>query len=166
MSKIKKIKIKQILYIFLIIIWMSIVFAFSNQPSESSSKQSGTITKKVVAVIEEHIQIENIEKFSETVEVIVRKCAHFTLYLLGGFLMFNFINTINCMSNREKLMMSIMLIAMYACTDEAHQYFVEGRACLVTDVVIDTCGATVGAGINEVARIMKAKLTSKKLLEE
>lgn len=33
---------------------------------------------------------------------------------------------------------------MYATSDEIHQYFVPGRACMVEDVFIDTLGVILG----------------------
>lgn len=37
--------------------------------------------------------------------------------------------------------------ALYAATDEFHQMFVPGRACLATDVLIDSAGAAVGIAL-------------------
>ena len=36
------------------------------------------------------------------------------------------------------------IAALYAATDELHQYFVPGRACMFTDVCIDSFGALLG----------------------
>ena len=33
---------------------------------------------------------------------------------------------------------------LYACSDELHQHFTPGRACMFTDVLIDTGGALTG----------------------
>ena len=38
---------------------------------------------------------------------------------------------------------SIVVCFVYACTDEFHQLFVDGRAGLFSDVIIDTIGATI-----------------------
>ena len=40
-----------------------------------------------------------------------------------------------------------VLTTLYAATDEFHQLFVPGRACLATDVAIDSSGALLGAAI-------------------
>ena len=34
--------------------------------------------------------------------------------------------------------------ALYAVTDEVHQYFVPGRSCELRDVLVDTSGALTG----------------------
>ena len=36
------------------------------------------------------------------------------------------------------------IAALYAATDEIHQYFVPGWACMFTDVCIDSVGALLG----------------------
>lgn len=35
--------------------------------------------------------------------------------------------------------------ALYACSDELHQYFVPGRSCRFFDVCVDSTGAFFGA---------------------
>ena len=133
---------KQIIYGALVIIWMVVVFMFSNQPAEKSSKQSGEITDKVVkAITKDSKEVTQSQK--DTIETIVRKCAHFVLYLIGGFLMANFINTTK-VQNMNIIIYAILFTLIYACTDEVHQYFVEGRSCELRDIFIDTAGGSIG----------------------
>ena len=42
---------------------------------------------------------------------------------------------------------AVVLAALFACTDEVHQRFTPGRTPAVTDVMIDTVGATVSASL-------------------
>ena len=39
------------------------------------------------------------------------------------------------------------LTILYACSDEFHQLFVEGRAGLVSDVIVDSVGAVLGLAL-------------------
>lgn len=39
------------------------------------------------------------------------------------------------------------LAILYACSDEFHQLFVEGRAGLVSDVIVDSVGAVLGLAL-------------------
>lgn len=55
-----------------------------------------------------------------------------------------FLKTIE-MKDRKRLLLSIFLAFLYACTDETHQLFVPGRSGEFKDVCIDTCGAFIGA---------------------
>ena len=136
---------KQIFYIALIIIWMAVVFAFSNEPAEKSSKASGSITEKVVqAITKDNKKITQSQK--DTIETVIRKCAHFTLYAIGGILIANFINTTGT-SNKYLIIYSILFAFAYAISDEVHQLLVPGRSGEIKDIVIDTAGATCGVMI-------------------
>ena len=42
-------------------------------------------------------------------------------------------------------MVSVCIVILYASTDELHQLFVPGRSGQVKDVLIDGCGAVIGA---------------------
>ena len=42
------------------------------------------------------------------------------------------------------LSLSFLTAALYAVSDEAHQYFVPGRACQLRDVFVDSVGAAAG----------------------
>mgnify|MGYP001948405098 CR=1 FL=1 len=45
------------------------------------------------------------------------------------------------------ILLSIFLAFLYACSDEVHQLFVAGRSGQVSDVLLDTIGASVGVGL-------------------
>ena len=47
-------------------------------------------------------------------------------------------------NNRKKVLISIGLAFIYACSDEIHQLFVGGRSGEFRDVLIDSCGAGFG----------------------
>jgi hypothetical protein len=50
-------------------------------------------------------------------------------------------------ANRAQVVWAILLAGFYGATDEFHQLFVAGRGASPADVLIDTVGATIGAGI-------------------
>lgn len=136
---------KRIVYAILVIMWMGTVFYFSNQASDDSSKSSGRITEAVVKIITK--EPENApQELKERVEVIVRKTAHFSIYALGAFLIAGLISTTN-VTNKNLVIISILLTALYACSDEIHQLFIPGRSCEVRDIFIDTLGASLGTTI-------------------
>jgi len=45
-------------------------------------------------------------------------------------------------------LISFLICAVYATSDEFHQLFVPGRGCQLKDVVIDSTGYIVGISIN------------------
>jgi len=125
---------------------------FSNQNSETSSQTSGGIVEKIVKVFFNDSK-EVGENVLQTIEFIVRKCAHFTIYCIGGILIAGFINTFE-LEKKYLIICTILFAALYACSDEIHQYFVPGRSCMPIDVLIDTCGATTGMLIWKMGRFL------------
>lgn len=123
---------------------MGVVFVFSHQPADTSQNTSLNITQKIVeAFVNKNISVEEKEKILEKTDHIVRKLAHFTLYAIGGFLIYGFINTYS-FEEKNKTIYSLCVGVIYACTDEIHQLFVEGRSGQITDVLIDSLGVMAG----------------------
>lgn len=151
--------IKKIISFALVIGWMAVVFAFSAQSADASSEASGGITKNVVKfLVKEPDKMPTEQR--DIVETVVRKTAHFLLYLVGGFLIANFMNTFN-ITNKNKLIFIILFVTIYACTDEIHQYFVDGRSCEFRDVIIDSLGGCTGTGLFLCMKKMMKKLKGK-----
>lgn len=92
----------------------------------------------------------------EFIHVFIRKCAHFTEYLiLGVFSTLTLLQT----EWKRKCAVGIGFCAGVAMLDETLQLFVSGRTGKVLDVLIDSVGAMVGiAFVLWFAR----KLTTKK----
>jgi VanZ family protein len=84
----------------------------------------------------------------EVIHHLVRKCAHLTEYAALALLLWRGVrkpvrNDPRPWSWREALM-AIVIVFLYASTDEFHQRFVPTRTPLVSDVFIDTSGAVIG----------------------
>lgn len=129
----KKIKRFRIFMIILIAIWAIFVFYLSGQ---SGSESSG-LSRRVVMLFTKNEDIIN------TVEPYVRKLAHYSEYGLGGILFIILFNTYEW-SDERKLIVSTLIGAWYAITDEVHQYLVPFRVCSAVDVWIDTLGIATG----------------------
>lgn len=136
---------RKIINLILIILWMIIVFSFSSEIGEKSSGTSGKVTKKIVSVLkvtegcskkDEEIVIHNIEH-------IVRKIAHYSIYAVGGFLIYCEMNTFK-ISTGFKMLITQLIGSIYACTDEMHQLLVPGRSGEIRDVIIDSFGIFAG----------------------
>lgn len=138
----KKINTK-IIKIVLIIIWMIIVFLFSNQGGTKSSGTSSKVTNVVVEVVEKVGNKEFSEQERNQAELVVRKFAHYTIYTIGGVLIMNYAYTTD-KTKKQQTFGSLLFGAFYAVTDEVHQYFVPGRSARVFDVGIDTLGVITG----------------------
>ena len=77
--------------------------------------------------------------------VIVRKCAHMAEFAALSFSVF--LHLSGCKKVRRKYISAITFSALYAVSDELHQYFVPGRSCQIGDVLFDTAGAVIGAAV-------------------
>ena len=128
------------------VIWMITVFKFSNQPADTSQNTSLNLTKRIVNVFFAGKSSIEKEQITDKLDPYIRKLAHFTLYAIGGILIANYINTYN-IKDKNKIIYSIGIGATYACTDEFHQLFVEGRSGQLTDVLIDSLGVATGVCI-------------------
>lgn len=148
METLKTDKIMQIIKLLFVVIWMIIVFCFSNEAGETSSKTSTSFTQKVIDIITLHSNTDEETKsnIKEKIEPIIRKLAHYTLYTIGGIFIFNYINTYNIKTSK-KIVTSILIGAVYSLTDEFHQFFTDGRNASMIDVGIDTLGVITGVCI-------------------
>lgn len=134
-------KIKKIITLVLIILWMILIFHLSNQVSTESSKLSGGLTHKILEVLN-MLDGKTIEQ-QEIIETTIRKLAHFFLYTLGGILILLYINLYKITDN-NKVIISWTIGTAYAITDELHQLFVPGRSGEIRDVFIDSLGIIIG----------------------
>ena len=74
---------------------------------------------------------------------------HIVEYLFLGFLMCRAIkNTKENLPLRKVFILSIVLVVLYAASDELHQMFVPGRYASLVDLFCDGIGATIGAKIS------------------
>lgn len=160
----KKIKIIKIVNILLILVWMATIFGFSKEEGESSSGTSRYVTEVMVdAFTNEEISTKEKEDIIENLQPVVRKCAHYTIYLIGGLLFINLFNTYN-LSEKQKIIYSLILAIIYACTDEIHQYFVPGRSAKVIDVFIDSLGVLTGIVFFYIAKKVVQSIKDRQLV--
>lgn len=138
-------KCKKIIYFALIIVWMLTVFLFSNQNGNESQKTSKSVTEIIVKILTYNQNITESKRLNliDNTDYIVRKLAHFSIYLLGGLLIYNYINTFDLKLNK-KIVISIGIGGLYATFDETHQYFVPERSARILDVCIDSLGIAIG----------------------
>lgn len=129
---------------FLMLCWMVVIFMFSAEPDTESSELSGSVSYRIVSVVNtitaSHWDENELLDRAELIDYPVRKCAHMSEYAiltLFGFVTFLFLH------GRRKFLIPIGITFLYACTDEFHQLFVPGRAGRFTDVLIDTTGGII-----------------------
>ena len=163
-EKSKKIEIIKCINVICIILWMILVFIFSNEGGVDSSGTSGNTIRQILILFKKDWDLIQLEKTIEMLQPFVRKLAHFTLYAVGGFLTYNLNSKTEKIKKLEqrysyinKYTITIIFGIFYAITDEIHQIFVPGRDGRVFDVCVDTLGVIFGLGI---CRFLK-KITKK-----
>ncbi|WP_165044636.1 VanZ family protein [Adlercreutzia sp. ZJ138] len=160
------------------------IFLMSAQPADESGALSMGVVSRIIAFVVPGYEQMNAASqlyWQDTLEHVVRKCAHFSEYAALGALAANLAWQImvpqqanidahvasstqqhhaarrECgrrhqYGHQRHIIARIALLSwaastLYAATDEFHQMFVPGRACMATDVLIDSTGAVVGVAL-------------------
>lgn len=158
-----KINIIRAILITLLIGTFGIIFGFSSQNSTQSAGISRKITNAIIINIKsiEEKDDASKEEILAKIEHIIRKIAHFSIYTLVGILLMSLCKTYN-LKEFDRFSISLISGLIYASSDEIHQAFVPGRGPMLTDILIDTSGVTVGILlVMEIFELYK-KITLKK----
>lgn len=113
------------------------IFLFSNQPGGGS----GALSRLVMSYLA-RVGIDFQAWFGENAVWVLRKCAHFTEYMILFFLLFVALET--HLVARKARWWALLGVFLYASSDEFHQLFIPGRVGDVVDVMIDTSGGCMG----------------------
>ena len=151
--KVKKI-FKIIIPILIICLWAGLIFNLSAMNSSSSNGQSTNIVK---VFIEDSFSITgngNKEQYptdndfgmaAYLMNPVLRKVMHASVYLVLAILIIIFINkNYKYKKYLLSLLLTMLICFTFACLDEYHQTFVDGRTGRFSDVLIDSTGALVG----------------------
>ena len=112
------------------------IFLFSSQPGEESSKISN--------------------------DLIIRKLGHFSEYMTLGFFLFCYLSNLFIEKNKMRdfkktVIFSFLFSVLYASSDEFHQTFVVGRDGNIVDVLIDSSGSLVGILLSSILYFLVMK---------
>lgn len=135
------------LWFFAAVLWMALIFSFSNQKAAESGGISSSLTYRMADGFCRAFRMgwdEGTKKqIAEGLEHPVRKMAHMTEYAILAWIFLG-----NCMQypflRKKSYFFSWIFASVYAATDEFHQLFVEGRSGEVRDAAIDGAGAAIG----------------------
>ncbi|MBR5312083.1 MAG: VanZ family protein [Clostridia bacterium] len=129
-----------------VVLWMALIFSFSMETAAESSESSGGFIRSLLEIFEDDflsLSYDDQHAKIESLSYIVRKSAHFCIFGMLGILVTSAVSTYG-LSVKKTSLFSLGICALYAVSDEVHQYFVPGRACMLRDMLIDTCGAACG----------------------
>lgn len=121
---------KKIVYSILLMCWMIIIFTFSNQNGIQSTNSSGVVTNIVIKAIQHITPLEHEQamEMAKTITPIIRKLAHFTIYLIGGVIAYGTYNSFKKVDKKDLIYIWLFCI-VYAISDEFHQWFIPRQKC-------------------------------------
>jgi len=150
---------QRIITLCLVLAVMALIFWFSAQPADESSEQSQWVQAIVTAVLTRlGVDCSKLNE-SSLFTFIIRKLGHFSEFaLLGAMLALHLGYGLDWVLGQKGdrrgkpkylrvLLLSELIGALYACSDEFHQRFVPGRGPAIRDVCIDAAGVLAGTGI-------------------
>ena len=133
-----------VIYWLPLLFWMTVIFSAST--SLGTPEHTSLFVVPFLLWINPRMSPENIEFWHH----IIRKTAHVTEYAILGILIWRFVHSSPAMASQlpaRQFRLALICAALYASTDETHQIFVPHRQPLVTDVLLDTCGAALGLAL-------------------
>ncbi|MHC1694228.1 MAG: VanZ family protein [Eubacteriales bacterium] len=157
--RIKRLTVRQVCSIIALILWMGFIFFMSAQDGEDSTKTSN----KAIEVIQE--VTEKLFPSSPTqpslIHKYVRTLGHFTEYFVLGVIAAFTLHSYK-VKPPYSLFLSVGFCMLYALSDEIHQLFVAGRACELSDWLVDMAGAGLGILLYKLASYLKKKIIPSK----
>ena len=124
-----------------VLFWMTVIFIAS--ADAHSYEHSSFIVEPLLHWLFPKMSQEHIEQIHH----VIRKCGHLTEYAILALLLWR---ALHLSKNNlptwswPKVGGTLLLVFIYAATDEFHQRFVPTRTALVSDVFIDTAGGAIG----------------------
>lgn len=155
-------KISRILAFVPPLLWAWVIWSFSDTPAADSTEESVSVTEMLLNLISWFVTIDPSKKavIIMSMEPHIRKIAHMTEF---GILFLLLMIPIRLFLEKlfARISLAVLIAFLYACSDEIHQLFVEGRAGRASDVLIDMLGVLAAVMIYLIfallIRIMKAK---------
>ena len=147
----------KILKIFFVLFWMGLIFYFSMDSGiESTKKSDGIIIRTSEILLRRKLTEQEKTLYIEKYQVYVRKTAHFTLYFFLGLSILLLLKEFHLFCKKD-ILVTILLVFLYACSDEIHQLFISERSGEILDVLLDTFGGVVAVIIYFFFNTIKTK---------
>lgn len=129
------------------LIMMYAIFSFSAQTGEMSGNLSFEVSYKLVEigneVLDKGLEEWEITEVATNIEYYIRKLAHMTEYFLLAIAV-SFPLYVYGIRGIWLMLLAGFICVGFACGDEYHQSFVDGRGPSVKDVCIDSVGVFCG----------------------
>jgi len=124
-----------------VLLWMTLIFSASSD--SHSSEHSSRFVEPILHWLFPGMPQARIED----IHLVIRKCAHLAEYAILALLVWRALhqskNNLPAWS-WPKVGGTLLVVFLYAATDEYHQSFVPTRTAQLSDVVVDMLGAASG----------------------
>ncbi len=151
-----KLRIKKFVSLFFLFFMMFAIFNFSAQSGNDSNGLSSSVSRIICRILffkfNEMTSVEQAFVVTE-INYFVRKLAHFTAYAVLGICAYANARLLG-IKLKGYFLPAVFFCTAYAIFDEIHQYFTPGRTIKITDMMIDTSGAVVGAAAASAATVI------------
>ena len=153
---------QKIIRISLVVVWMLIIFAFSQVKGEKSGSTSTNLIKDSVININrvlvkikiaKPIGDKQANKIAHNLNYPVRKIMHMAEYFILALLLYFAIILYN---TKKAYSLTFIISVLYAISDEIHQLFT-ARTGSVKDVLIDTIGIIIAILFIKIIKKIKTK---------
>jgi VanZ family protein len=127
-----------------VLVWMFVIFGAS--ADSHSYEHSSRIVIPLLRWLFPHMAPMEMEQIHH----VLRKCCHVIEYAIFGFLVFRALShsrTPLPAWSWPRVGGALLIVLIYAATDEYHQSFVPTRTPRVLDVCIDTAGGALGLSV-------------------
>ena len=150
----------------LTILWAGLIIFMSSMNTNKSNEKSKTVINDVVeksiqttnglGITNKHPSKSKKQQVINKLNQPLRKVAHASEYFVFTILILIALKN-SSVKGRKMFIISLAICFIYACTDEYHQTFVNGRTGQFTDSLIDTLGGTIGCIVCLIINKIKSK---------
>lgn len=142
----KKKTVLKIVFLSATALLLAFIFIMSAKPADESTKISVSFGYGLCDIfIPGFDTLDETEKaeLAESIDHYVRKTAHFAEFAaLGALLYADF--ALFGLKGFKCILFAFLSGVFAAVSDEIHQIFVPGRACMLTDILLDSSGVLTG----------------------
>lgn len=173
------------LLLILLALWMGFIFYMSANNGSDSQGLSDKVARFIAPLFWPDFDLLSTSEQTAALSSLsfpIRKAAHFSEYAVLGFLsLATFIQLRAVINHRHAViaqrrqvsnnsftkpaLLAVLFSSLYACSDEFHQLFVDGRSGQPFDVMIDSLGALFGVVITVFILVYHSRKKRKKPLK-
>ncbi len=152
----RRVPMKPALAWILAALWMLIIFLLSAQDGTAS----GSLSNGIAAWLSRFFTGSAEPAAVTALEGVLRSLAHGAVYFILAILVGHALGR-SAIQDIRNAILTLLICALYAGSDEWHQAYVPGRACEFTDFAVDMAGALIGIlifqGITTIAYLRQQK---------